>query len=161
MRAQFLAFGIGVALLGASPAAAGAAGDYLLKPVEGGGYLIERSAAPAAAKTTRGLATVADLVSLLDGDAAAPENIDFTAGKKMEGVYTVLVGRSDGSLGKYERARDVIIFAAPSSLTTRGDLTTLTGAVVFALKVDNSGAPGAVQRFETGVISLTRARGSL
>lgn len=149
------------AFFAGSASLAGGAGDFTLKPVVGGGYSIERKGLPGAPKTAHGLATIADLVPLLADDAAAPEKIDFTAGRKLDGDFTVIVGRDDGTLGKYEGASDVVIFAARSTLSEVGDVTTLSGAVVFALKVDNSAAPAAVQRFESGAITLTRARKSL
>jgi hypothetical protein len=159
MRPYFL----GMALAAASVIGVARAGEaserYVLKPVAGGGFAIER-ASPEAKKFAHGLASMAELVSLLRYEAKAPEKIDFTAGKKLDGVFTVLVGRDDGTLGKFDRASDVVIFAAPESISTTGDVTTLWGAVVFALKIDNAGV-APVQRFETGAITLTQARKSL
>jgi hypothetical protein len=136
------------------------ASDFLLKPSTGGGYVIERSAAEEK-KSAHGLATVADLISLLRVSAAAPQKIDFAAGKKLEGAFTITVGREDGTLGRYEGASEVIIFTVPDTVETAGDLTTFAGAVVFTLKIDNSGTAAAVQRFETGAISLAPAGKSL
>lgn len=150
-----------VAPFGAGANAAERAEGFLLKPIEGGGFAIERVLDSDSQKSVHGIATVAEIVTLLKDEAAAPEKIDFAAGQKLEGVFTVLVGRDDGTLGKFERASDVVIFAAPSSMTTVGDVTTLSGAVVFALKIDNANAASPVQRFETGAITLTRARKSL
>lgn len=161
MRTALFITALAAASIGATAAAAGEARGFLLKPVNGGGYAIERNSGPDAPQTAHGIATIADLIPLLERDAGAPEKIDFTAGEKLEGVFTVMVGREDGTLGKYEGANDVIVFAAPASRSTRGDLTTLSGAVVFSLKIDNAGAPVAVQRLETGTITLTRARKSL
>ncbi len=161
MRAYYFAAGIASASFAMSAALAAGAQDFALKPVEGGGYAIERTGAAAGKKAAHGLATVSDLIPLLMDEAAAPEKVDFTAGKKLDGVYTVIVGRDDGTLGKYEGASDVVIFAAPSSLSTSGELMTLAGAVVFALRIDNAGAPAAAQRFETGAITLTRTGKSL
>lgn len=161
MRTYFFLSGIAAASLVASAATAERASSFSLKPLEGGGYAIERGKAPEALKSAHGLATVADLIPLLTDEAATAEKVDFTAGKKLDGVFTVLVGREDGTLGKFENASDVVIFAAPASLTISGELTTLAGAVVFALKIDNASAPAAVQRFEAGAITLTRSRKSL
>jgi hypothetical protein len=136
------------------------AAEFALVQDEAGGFVIERSGG-AAQKSARGLATIADLVPLLLKDAAAPEKVDFSAGKKLEGTFSIVVEREDGSLGRYKEASDVIIFAAPTSIATSGDITTFAGAVVFALKIDNEGAAAAVQRFETGAISLTTRKKSL
>lgn len=145
--------------LGFRPAEA--CGGFALRQIEGGGYAIERAAGQTESSSVHGLASMADLASLLQKDAAAPSKIDFAAGQKLDGIYTLLIERSDGTLAKYERASDVIIFAAPSTLAQRGDITTLNGAVVFALKIDNAGATTAIQRFETGAISMFRTKGSL
>lgn len=161
MRTFLFIRGLMTASLFSSAAAAGERSDYALRPVAGGGYAIERKAAPDSVKKALGLASIAELAPLLAADAAAPEKVDFTAGKKLDGVFTVLVGRDDGTLGKYEGASDVVIFAAQSTLSEVGDVTTLSGAVVFAIKIDNAGAPAAVQRFEAGTIALTRASKSL
>jgi hypothetical protein len=160
MRVYSYLAALAVASFATGAAAADRSGEFLLKPVTGGGYAIERRA-PAGVGAAHGLATIADLVPLLHDEAASAAKIDFTAGQKLDGVFTVLVGRDDGTLGKYEGASDVVIFATPSSLTTSGDLTTLAGAVVFALKIDNAGAASAVQRFETGAITLSRVKKSL
>lgn len=136
------------------------AGEFSLKRVEGGGFIVEPSAA-ATKKSGHGLASIADLVPLLTESAAAPEKVDFDAGKKLDGVFTITVGRADGTLGRYEGASDVIMFAAPQSTATSGELTTFSGVVVFALKIDNKGTDHAVQRFESGEIALTRTRKSL
>ncbi len=161
MRPSILALGIGAALSISVTVTAAEPIQYTLKPVEGGGFIIEQREPQAKQKAAIGLAAVADLAGLLTDASAPSTKVDFTAGKKLEGVYTVLIGRDDGTLGKFENASDVVIFAAPSSMTTTGDLTTLSGAVVFALKIDNAGGPAAVQRFESGAITLTRTRKSL
>lgn len=161
MRAHHLLCALAALSAGADAAAADEPSGFALKPVEGGGYAIEPNQSAVAAGPPHGLATVVDLIALLKSEAAAPEKVDFTAGKKLDGVYTLIVGRDDGTLGKYERVSDVVIFAAPTSLTVTGDLMTLSGAVVFAMKIDNPGAPSAVQRLETGAITLKRARKSL
>lgn len=148
---------LSVCVAAAQPALAA---DFALKPSKGGGYVIERSVA-AGEKSAHGLATVADLVPLLKEGEAAAEKVDFAAGKKLEGAFTITVGRDDGTLGRYKGASDVIIFTAPDSLATAGDLTTFSGAVVFALKIDNAGSASAVQRFETGAITLLQTRKSL
>ena len=148
MRTLFL-----VPLFLAAPAFAGEpAAPLKLIPVEGGGYAIERDAvAPLEAK---GIATVAEIVPLLSAQANA-EKVDYANGQKLDGVFTVIVGRDDGTLGKYEGAVDIIVFAAPKSLTQVKGVTTLEGGVVFALKIDNA---RAVQRFERGVITLTQTK---
>ncbi len=136
------------------------AADFALRKSEGGGFVIERNGL-ATKQSAHGLATIAELIPLLKQDGATPEKIDFAAGKKLEGTYTVIVGRDDGTLGRYEGAVDVIMFSAPETMTIAGDLTTYSGAVVFALKIDNAGSAAAVQRFETGAISLALTRKSL
>jgi hypothetical protein len=155
MRLQL--FASTLCLAAAQPALAD---GLALKPVEEGGYVIERSIA-AGKKSAHGLATVAELIPLLNEEAAAPEKIDFAAVKKLDGVYKVTVGREDGTLGRYDDASDVIIFSAPDSMATTGGVTTFSGAVVFALKIDNAGTAAAVQRFETGAITLSLTRKSL
>ncbi len=164
MRAFFNALRLTApAIFIASIAHAADAGGFLLKPVEGGGFVVERTApaVKAPAVKAHGLATISDLATLLRDQAGAPEKIDFSNGSKIDGVYTVMVGRADGTLGKYERATEVIVFAEPQSITATGDVTSLSGAIVFALKIDNSGASAAIQRFESGDITLTRTRKSL
>lgn len=151
---------LSVFLVTVGACASALAGDFALKRAEGGGFLVEPSAA-ATKQSAHGLASIADLVPLLTESAAAPEKVDFDAGKKLDGVFTITVGREDGTLGRYEGASDVIMFAAPQSTATRGDLTTFAGVVVFALKIDNTGAAPAVQRFEQGDIAMTRTRKSL
>ena len=157
MRARFHRLSLWIAIAVTQPALGA---DFTLTPAKEGGFFIERNIA-AAEKSARGLATVAELIPLLKEDAATPENVAFSAGKKLEGVFTVLVGREDGALGRYEGASEVIIFPAPDSMTTAGDLTTFSGAVVFALKVDKAGKASAVQRLETGAITLSQTRKSL
>lgn len=157
MRLQFNCLSACFALAVAPPVLAA---DFLLKPATGGGYVIERSAA-AGEKSAHGLATVADLIPLLRVSAAVPEKIDFAAGRKLDGAFTITVAREDGTLGRYEGASEVIIFTTPETVATAGDLTTFSGAVVFALKIDNSGSAASVQRFEAGAISLAPARKSL
>lgn len=157
MRSWLQHFSACIAFAAAPPALSA---DLLLKRSEGGGFVIERSIA-AGAKSAHGLATVSELIPLLKEDAAAPEKIDFAAGRKLDGVFTIVVGREDGTLGRYEAATDVIIFTAPDSLATSGALTTFSGAVVFTLKIDNAEAVSSVQRLETGAVSLSLTRKSL
>ena len=157
MRLQFHCFSACFAFAAAQPALAA---DFALKPAREGGFVIERRIA-AGEKSAYGLATVAELIPLLTDEAAAPEKIDFAAGKKLDGVFTVTVGRDDGTLGRYDGASDVIIFTAPDSVATAGGVTTFAGAVDFALKIDNAGTAAAVQRFETGAITLSFTRKSL
>lgn len=142
-------------LLAAAPAfAADTPAPLRLIPVEGGGFAIER----APSVESHGLASVAEIAPLLTAEMQKGEKVDYSSGVKFEGLYTILVGREDGTLGKYERASDVIAFVAPKSLAKAGAVTTLDGAIVFALKVDNK---NAVQRFERGVITLTEVKKSL
>ncbi|NWG92903.1 MAG: hypothetical protein HXY21_10435 [Parvularculaceae bacterium] len=144
--------------LAAAPAlAAGKSAPLRLVPVDGGGYAIERDVG-AKWVEAKGIATVAELVPLLSAEAVKGEKIDYSNGVKFEGVYTILVGREDGTLGKYEGASDVIAFAAPETTAKTGAVTTLDGAIVFALKIDNK---RAVQRFERGVITLTEMKKTL
>lgn len=137
--------------------AADAAPPLRLVPVEGGGYQIERDAGTAKVEA-KGIATAAELAPLLLTEAVQGKKIDYSNGVKFEGVYRVLVGREDGTLGKYEGASDVIAFVAPETMAKAGAVTTLDGAIVFALKIDNK---RAVQRFERGVITLTEMKKSL
>jgi hypothetical protein len=74
---------------------------------------------------------------------------------KLDGAFTITVARADGTLGKYEDATDVFIFARRDTLQTVQDVTTLDGAVVFALKIDNAPAGVPEQRLEQGAITLT------
>lgn len=157
MRFQ-IPFSIFVFAFGADASAL--AGEFALKRVDGGGFVVERSAV-AQQTSAHGLASIVDLVPLLKDGAAAPEKVDFDAGKKIDGVFTITVGREDGTLARYEGASDVIMFAAPQSAATSGDLTTFSGVVVFALKIDNTGAASPVQRIDSGEIALTRTQKSL
>lgn len=126
-----------------------------LVPAEGGGYAIEATgAAPVEATGIADAAALAPLLAATDG----PDKVDYANGRKVDGVFTVTVGREDGTLGRYERATDIIVFAAPKSLNTVNNVTTLEGGVVFALKINNA---RAVQRFEKGVITLTATTKSL
>lgn len=140
-----------VAIAGEAPAA------FRLVPVEGGGYQIERDAGVKPVEA-HGIASVAEIVPLLAAEALMGEKVDYSNGVKFEGVYTILVGREDGTLGKYESASDVIAFVAPETMTKTGKVTTLDGAIVFALKIDNA---RAVQRLERGVVTLTETKKSL
>lgn len=128
-----------------------------LVPVEGGGFAIEREAG-AKPVEAKGIATVAELVPLLTAEAVKGEKVDYSNGVKFDGVYTILIGREDGTLGKYEGASDVVAFVAPETMAKAGSVTTLDGAIVFALKIDNQ---RAVQRFERGVITLTEMKKTL
>jgi hypothetical protein len=128
-----------------------------LVPVEGGGYAIERDAGVAKVEAT-GIASVAEIVPLLTAEAAKGEKVDYSNGVRFEGAYTILVGREDGTLGKYEGASDVVAFVAPETMTKTGKVTTLDGAIVFALKIDNK---RSVQRLERGVITLMQTKTSI
>jgi hypothetical protein len=149
---------IALLCLAAAPAlAAEKTAPLRLVPVEGGGYAIEREAGVNSVEA-KGIATVAELAPLLSAEAVKGEKVDYSNGVKFDGVYTILIGREDGTLGKYEGASDVIAFAAPQTMAKAGAVTTLDGAIVFALKIDNK---RAVQRFERGVITLTEMRKTL
>jgi hypothetical protein len=128
-----------------------------LVPVDGGGYAIEREAGVKSVEA-KGIASIAELAPLLSAEAVKGEKVDYSNGVKFDGVYTILIGREDGTLGKYEGASDVIAFAAPETMAKAGAVTTLDGAIVFALKIDNK---RAVQRFERGVITLTETKKTL
>lgn len=143
--------------LAAAPALAGEQPAPLrLVPVESGGYAIERDSGvePVEAK---GIASVAEILPLL-ADQPGAEKVDYSNGRKFDGTYTITVGREDGTLGKYQGASEVIAFVAPKTLLKTGAVTTLDGAIVFALKIDNK---QSVQRFERGLITLTETRKSL
>jgi hypothetical protein len=128
--------------------------SLMLTPLKGGGYEIERGAASGAAA---GLASAAEIAPLLANQPVAAR-VDYSNGVKLEGVYTVSVGREDGTLAKFEYATDLVAFAAPDTMFRSGGVTTYDGAIVFALKIDNA---RVVQRFERGVVTLTRMRKSL
>ncbi len=136
--------------------AAGAPDQWRLVKVEGGGFAIERGGVEPVAAA--GIATIKEIVPLLTEQAAA-EKVDYSNGVKFDGVFSVMIGREDGTLGKYEGASDIIAFAAPETMKTISGVTTLDGAIVFALKIDNR--PRAVQRFERGVITLTQTKKSI
>jgi hypothetical protein len=128
----------------------------MLTPLQGGGYGIERGGAPGEV-APKGLASAAEIAPLLAREPAAAR-IDYSNGVKLDGVYTVSVGREDGTLAKFENATDLVAFAAPETMFRAGGVTTYEGAIVFALKIDNA---RVVQRFERGVVTLTRMRKSL
>jgi hypothetical protein len=147
-----------ILFLAAAPAlAAEKAAPLRLVPVDGGGYAIERETG-AKSVEAKGIATVAELVPLLTAEAVKGEKLDYSNGVKFEGVYTILIGREDGTLGKYEGASDVVVFAAPETMAKSGAVTTLEGVIVFALKIDNR---RSAQRFERGVITLTETKKTL
>lgn len=138
-------------LIVVAPAFAESAPNLLLVPVSEGGFIIER-ATPADDVDPVGLADAKELAPLLAATATTAEKVDFTNGVKLEGPFTITVGREDGTVARFEDARDVIAFAAKDSIATAGQVTTLNGGVVFSLKVDNK---RSLQRFERGVITLT------
>lgn len=142
-------------LLLALPAfAASAPSAPKIRALEKGGYAIER--APAGVTEISGhLAAMSELAPILSAELPNSEKIDFSKGVKLEGAFTITIARADGTLGKYEEATDVFVFARPNSLNKVQNVTSLDGAVVFALKIDN--APNGVppQRLEQGVITLT------
>lgn len=139
-----------IAALAAAPAFAGDATAWKLTPIKGGGFAIERAEAAGKVAAT-GLANAAELAPLL-ADQPAPAKVDYSNGVKLEGVYTIGVGREDGTLAKFENATDLVAFAAPETMFRSGGVTTYNGAIVFALKIDNA---RIVQRFERGVVTLT------
>lgn len=132
------------------------AGDLRLAPAKGGGFAIERDSGAPGVKAT-GIATISELIPLLTQQVNA-QKVDYSNGVKFDGDYEIKVGREDGTLAQYESASDIIAFAAPETLIRAGGVTTLDGAIVFALKIDNK---PAVQRFERGVITLTRTKKTL
>lgn len=154
-------------VLTGEPAPTGEPPSFRLIRAEDGGFFIERARPDNApnnalvdqtAAHTVGLADAAEISALLVAEFNNRETIDYSNGVKFDGVYSIVVGREDGTLTKYERASDVIAFVTPKSIAKAGAVTTLDGAIVFALKVDNK---NAVQRFERGVITLTEVKKSL
>lgn len=143
-------FAIIVFLFAISSALAAPKEVYRLIPIEGGGFVIEY--ATAERLHPKGIAAAMDVVPFLARQPEA-EKVDFRNGMKLDGVYTIIVGREDGTLGKFEGASDVIAFAAPDTLVEVNGVTTMDGGVVFALKIDNK---RAMRRFERGTITLTQ-----
>lgn len=142
-------------LLFALPAfAAGSASALKIRALEEGGYAVERAPA-GVTEISGGIAELSELAPILAAALPNAEKIDFSKGVKLEGIFTITVGREDGTLGKYEEATDVFVFARPDTLNTVQKITTLDGAVVFALKIDNTPNGVPVQRLEQGVITLT------
>lgn len=139
-----------IAALAVTPAIAGEATAWKLTPIKGGGYAIERST-EAGALATKGLAGAADIAPLLASEPAAAK-VDYSNGVRLEGVYTIKIGREDGTLAQFDGATDLVAFAAPETMFRSGGVTTYNGAIVFALKIDNA---RLVQRFERGVVTLT------
>lgn len=139
-----------IAAFAAAPAFAGEAPKLTLTPLKDGGYAIERASEPGK-PAPKGLASAAEIAPLLASEPAAAK-IDYSNGVKLEGVYTIGVGREDGTLAKFENATDLVAFAAPETMFRSGGVTTYSGAIVFALKIDNA---RLVQRFERGVVTLT------
>ena len=145
-------------LVAAGAADEGAPG-YRFVMAGDGGFLIEHPAIADGLEPV-GLvaahhATLADLSRLTAPDGGCAMDIDFADGVKLEGVYSIKIGREDGTVVEFQDARDVIAFAMPMTDSKFGRVTTLRGGVVFALKPDNE---RSVQRFERGVITLTRTR---
>jgi hypothetical protein len=128
--------------------------SWRLVPLARGGFAVEGGPAD---RQRPGLASAAELVPLLMGQPNA-ERVDYGNGVKLDGVYTITVGREDGAVRKYKGATDIIIFADPATLAQTEGVTTLEGGVVFALKIDNQ---RSVQRFERGIIALTQTKKSL
>lgn len=151
-RAAFLA----IAVLLALPAPSLAEG-WRLRAAAEGGYMIDPPAGATA--PAPGLADLGEIAAALPMDSVVQE-IDFSAGQPHEGVHTITVRRPDGRLARFEQAEGVVLFPRAGSLRRLEKLTTLDGAVIFTLKIDN--APGArVARLEQGVITLEAAEDAI
>lgn len=128
---------------------------WRLKAGEGGGFVVEPKAGAVADIAATGLAAAGDLLPLLQSAYAGADGVDFSQGEKLDGAYTVTVARDDGTLARFDGAENIIVFARPRTLSTVGGVTSLSGVIVFTLKIDNFGKGRAVQRLDEGDITLT------
>ncbi len=113
------------------------------------------SGAPIAAQTPEtvqpgvGITGSSDHIALLKETLGAKSD-QFAPGVRIKGPVTVTVARPDGTTKRYVGARDILYFAAPTSLSKTKRLTTFEGAVVFT----TANAAKDKPKIEQGVVTV-------